>query len=113
MTAKEITRKRGLLHNYKKVNPQRNRGVKYMKQKKIKLKGEIGKFTFVVGNFNRIDGITKEKISKDIRSIQHHHQPINIIEHSTVPNNITFSSSTYRTFIKIEHTKDHKQAQQI
>ena len=58
--AKKITRQKDTLYNNKRVNPPSSysspkyRNSKYVKQKLMKLKGEIDKFTITVGDFHTL-----------------------------------------------------------
>ena len=81
-----------------------------------KLKGEINSNTIIVGDFNTpltlMDRSTKQKISKEIKTLNDTMDQLNLIVIYRIfhPNtmNFTFFSSAHRTFFRIDHILGHK-----
>ena len=81
-----------------------------------KMKGEINSKTIIVGDINTpltsIDRSTKQKISKEIQTLNDTMDQLDLIDiyrtfHSKTMN-FTFFSSTYGTFSRIDHIRGHK-----
>ena len=90
---------------------------KYVMQKQIELqRKKIDESTIIVSDFNRplsvIDRSTRQKISKDIVELNSTINQLDIIDiygifHPTTAE-CTFFSSSYGTFMKIDHIMGHK-----
>lgn len=87
---------------------------------KPKWKGEIVKAIIIAGDFNTllsvIDRISRQKIRKDIESLDHPINHINLIHiyrtlHQTTAKYLFFSMAL-RIFTKIELMMDHKERSQ-
>ena len=98
-----------------------DRESKYMRQTLRELQGELHKSTIIVEDFSSslsvFDRSSWQKISKDavdLNSTINHFDLINVyrILHSTAAE-YTFFLSSHGTFIKIDHSLDHKTHQQI
>ena len=88
----------------------------YVKQMLTSMKQEINSNTIVVGDFNTpltpIDRSTKQKISKEIQTLNHIMDQLDIIDiymtFHLKTMNFTFFSSAPRTFSRIDHILGHK-----
>ena len=90
--------------------------LKYVRQMLTKMKGEINSKTIIVGDINTpltsIDRSTKQKISKEIQTLNDTMDQLDLIDiyrtfHSETMN-FTFFSSAHGTFSKIDHILGHK-----
>lgn len=69
----------------KYIYASNNKASKYMKQELIELKGEIGNFTIIIGDFSTsllvIRRTTGQEICKNIKKTEQYHQPLDLIHY--------------------------------
>ena len=88
----------------------------YVRQMLTSMKGEINSNTIIVGDFTTpltpIDRLTKQKISKEVQTLNDTVDQLDLIEiyrtfHPKTMN-FTFFSSAHGTFSRIDHILGHK-----